>query len=160
MDIYLKFITKNNNRHSKCDEIIAVFIYEFDSGNKKYINFKHGDVIVDDTFDNFKKKLNQTNSNIYVNNKKKYRYWLDCNLIDVNIFGFIENNRIIDISNDVCESYFSIHRNKLNDFNLIIPYVVHQRIFDEEVKLIKNINLEEKNTYCFKFFNDIVSDTL
>jgi len=160
VDIYLKLITKNNNRHSKCDEIIAAFMYDFESGNKKYINFKHGDIIIDDTFDNFKKKLNRMNDSVYVNNKKKYRYWLDCNLVDVNIFGFIENNRIIDISNDVCESYFSIHRNKLNDFNLIVPYVVHQRIFDEEVKLIKNINLEEKNTYCFKFFNDVVSDTL
>lgn len=135
-------------------------MYNFKSGDKKYINFSHKDVMVDMTFEEFKKKLYKVFTNVYVNNKKKYRYWLDCNLIDINIFGFIKNNEIINLSNDACESYFSIHIGKLNDFNLIIPYVVHQRIFDDEVELIKGIDIGERNTYCFKFFNDAVTDTL
>lgn len=135
-------------------------MYDFGSGNKKYINFSHSDVVVDMTFEDFKKKLYSMSVKVYVNNKKKYKYWLDCELIDANIFGFIENNQVINLSDDIYKSNLPVYHTKLNDFNLIIPYVVHQRVFDNEIKLIENLNQNQTDSYCFKFFNDIVTDTL
>ena len=55
--IYLKFITKDNNKHNKCNKIIAAFVYEFSTGHKHYVNFCHGDLLIDDTFENFKDEL-------------------------------------------------------------------------------------------------------
>ena len=51
------------------------------------------------------------------------------------------------------------HRN-INSFNLIVPYVNHQECFDDEVELICDVHERQIDTYCFKFFNDIITDTL
>lgn len=159
--IYLKFITKNKNKHAKCDNVIAAFFYNLEDKSKYYVNFGHSDVPVDMSFDKFKDTLNNLiNINVYVNNKKRYKYWLSCNLIDVNLFEFIKNNSILEETEDVTENYLSISLGDINDYNLIMPYVTHQRIFDEEVKQIESLHKEKTDTYCFKFFNNIVTDTL
>lgn len=160
--IYLKFITKNNNRHAKCDNIIAAFYYDYRNNTKFYVNFDHEDIPKDSTFNDFIKSINSQSDNhkIYVNNKKKYRYWLSGNLIDVNLFGFISNNELLQEVDNTCNNYFSISHGNINDYNLIIPYATHQSIFDKEVELIKDLIDEKDSSYCFKFFNNIVSDTL
>jgi hypothetical protein len=94
--IYLKLITKENNCHNKNNSIIAAFVYDFGTQRKHYYNFTHGDVIADSTFEDFKKEIESRKYTIYVNNKKTYKYWLNCKLIDVNLFGFIKNNETIE----------------------------------------------------------------
>lgn len=158
--IYLKLITKSENRHSKCESIIAAFYYDFVNKTKHYINFLHKDVTIDDTFESFRKKLNENDVKVYVNDKKKYKYWLNCELIDVNIFGFVDKNEVIDEVSSFCKDYLrSMYRN-LNDFNLIVPYVIHQESFDKEVDEIKKLDLLGTDSYCFKFFNNVITDTL
>lgn len=158
--IYLKLITKSENRHSKCESIIAAFYYDFVNKTKHYVNFLHKDLTIDDTFDSFRKKLNDSNTKVYVNDKKKYKYWLNCELIDVNIFGFVDKNEVLEEVSSFCKDHLrSMYRN-LNDFNLIVPYVIHQESFDKEVEEIKNLNLLETDSYCFKFFNNVITDTL
>lgn len=159
--IYLKFITKNNNRHVKCDDVVAAFYYDFCNKTKHYVNFSHPDVPRNSDFENFKKSIDGEKScKVYVNNKKYYRYWLNCELIDVNLFQFIKNNETIDDVEDIAKNHISVAASKINDFNLIVPYAVHQKCFDREVELIKNFDDEKTDTYCFKFFNNVVTDTL
>jgi hypothetical protein len=43
---------------------------------------------------------------------------------------------------------------------MIYPYANHQRDFDEELIHVESLNVENKESYCFKFFNNIVVDTL
>lgn len=159
--IYLKFITRNVNKHVSCDKIISAFVYDYLSKEKHYFNFAHPDVDVNISLKDFIKILKSTDREIYVNNKKRYKYLLDdCNLIDVNLFGFLKDNEII--VDQESDAYFNlkIRVNNINDMNMIYPYVNHQRDFDQEVLNIETLNEEKKDSYCFKFFNNIISDTL
>jgi len=156
--IYLKFIIQDNNRHNICNKPIAAFVYDYHSGDKHYYNFEHKDLPQDISFDKFKKSL--SGKSVYVNNKKTYKYWLNCDLYDVNLFGFIKNNETLSEPNNTCKNTFSISHNNLKDFNLIVPYVVHQNVFDNEVEQIKELGKEKTDTYCYKFFNNIISETL
>lgn len=158
--IYLKFITKDNNKHNKCNKIIAAFVYEFSTGHKYYVNFCHGDLLIDDTFENFKDELETNPYKVYVTNKKDYKYWLDCDLIDVNLFGFIENNEVFEKKSYTCKNFIQIGIGNINDYNLIVPLVIHKREFDDEVDRIKSLGSKHTDSYCFKFFNDVLTDTL
>lgn len=158
--IYIKLITKDNNCHNKNNSIIAAFVYDFETQRKHYYNFSHGDVIPDSTFEQFKSDIESGNYTVYVNNKKTYKYWLNCKLIDVNLFGFIENNEILEECSSTTKDYLSRNYYNVNDFNLIVPYINHQECFDDEVELICDLHEKDTNTYCFKFFNDIITDTL
>ena len=97
---------------------------------------------------------------MYVNNKKTYKYWLNCNLIDVNLFGFIDSNEILDDVECLTENFLKYNYRNINNFNLILPYVIHQRIFDIEIKQIETLGDKDTDNYCFKFFNNVISDTL
>jgi hypothetical protein len=48
----------------------------------------------------------------------------------------------------------------IKDFNIIVPFVIHQESFDVEVQQIAHLCEKETNTYCFKFFNDVITNTL
>ena len=141
-----------------CNKPIAAFVYDYHSGDKHYFNFEHKDLPQDLTFDKFKKLL--SGKSVYVNNKKTYKYWLNCDLYDVNLFGFIKNNETLSEPDNTCKNTFSISHNNLKDFNLIVPYVVHQNVFDTEVEQIKELGEEKTDTYCYKFFNNVISETL
>jgi len=156
--IYLKLITRDNNCHNKCGDIIAAFVYDFKSKQKYYYNFGHSDLTINTTFDNFKKEIE--NCTVYVKNKKSYKYWIDCILVDVNIFGFIENNETLDEVSSVCKNFLQSSCRNIKDFNLIVPFVTHQQCFDDEVRQIEDLSGKETDTYCFKFFNDVITDTL
>lgn len=160
--IYLKFITKNTNKHVKFDEVIAAFVYDIKNRTKHYVNFLHPDAPLDSTFGSFLKSFETINKDckVYVTNKKKYKYWLNCELIDVNLFGFIKSNEVFDDVVDEVEKHILSSAGSLNDFNIILPYVIHQRKFGIEVDRLKTVFEEKTDTYCFKFFNNIVSDTL
>ena len=156
--IYLKLITQDINRHNVYNKPIAAFVYDYTTGDKNYINFTHTDLPSDSTFEEFKKSLND--KTVYVNNKKTYKYWLDCNLIDVNLFGFIKNNETLDEPDHICKNTFLMSNSNIKDFNLILPYAVHQNLFDKEVEQIKDLSEQKTDTYCFKFFNNVISETL
>ena len=159
--IYLKLIPKHNNHHNSHNDVVAGFIYNFGDDTKQYFNFGHGDLPTDCTFDKFKSKLESNKTTILVNNKKNYKYWLEnLDLVDVNIFGFIENNEIVDDVHNLTRDFLQYGHRNLNNFNLVLPYVIHQQIFDEEVNQIKSIKDTSTDSYCFKFFNNIISDTL
>ena len=93
--IYVKLIVKDNNCHNKNNSIIAAFVYDFESEKKYYYNFFHGDIMVNCTFEKFKIEIESGKHIVYVNNKKTYKYWLNCKLVDVNLFGFINNNETL-----------------------------------------------------------------
>lgn len=159
--IYLKFITRNVNKHISCDKVIAAFVYDYATKDKHYFNFCHPDVDVNDTLKSFIKYIKSEDRDVYVNNKKRYKYILkNCNLIDVNLFGFLRDNEIIEEQDS--ETYLSIkiRVGDINDMNVIYPYVNHQKDFDQEVLQIETLNEEKKDSYCFKFFNNVISDTL
>ena len=158
--IYLKLITKHDNYHNACNDIIAAFIFNFKDGTKQYLNFEHNDLPIDCTFKEFKSEIESQNLIVYVNNKKTYKYWLNCNLIDVNLFGFINNNEILDEVECLTENFLKYNYRNINNFNLILPYVIHQRIFDVEIKQIETLGDKDTDNYCFKFFNNVISDTL
>ena len=158
--IYLKLVTKHNNYHNACNDIIAAFIYDFKDGKKHYLNFSHGDLPVDCSFDQFKLGIESKDITVYVNNKKTYKYWLNCKLIDVNLFGFIDNNETLDEVENLSRNFLQHSYYNINNFNLILPYVIHQQVFDKEVEQIKHLDSKETESYCFKFFNNVISDTL
>ena len=159
--IYLKFITRNINKHIACDGIVAAFVYDYQTKDKHYFNFSHPDVEINSTLEDLITKIKSSDREIYVNNKKRYKYILnDCNLVDVNLFGFLKDNEIIE--NVESDTFFSlkIRVGDINEMNKIYPYVNHQRDFDQEILNIETLNEEKKDTYCFKFFNNIITDTL
>ena len=143
-----------------CNDIIAAFIFNFKDGTKQYLNFEHNDLPIDCTFKEFKSEIESQNLIVYVNNKKAYKYWLNCNLIDVNLFGFINNNEILDEVECLTENFLKYNYRNINNFNLILPYVIHQRMFDVEIKQIETLGDKDTDNYCFKFFNNVISDTL
>ena len=158
--IYLKLITKDNNCHNKNNSIIAAFVYDFETQRKYYYNFIHGDVVPDLTFVEFKSEIESGKYTVYVNNKKTYKYWLNCKLVDVNLFGFIKNNETLEECSSATKDYLNRSHRNVNDFNLIVPYISHQECFDDEVELICDLHEVDTDTYCFKYFNDIITDTL
>lgn len=158
--IYVKLIAKDNNCHNKNNSIIAAFVYDFESEDKYYYNFSHGDVMIDCTFEKFKEEIESGKYIIYVNNKKTYKYWLNSKLVDVNLFGFINNNETLKECSSFTKDFLGRNYYNINSFNLIVPYVNHQECFDDEVETIKELHEQETDTYCFKFFNDIITDTL
>ena len=158
--IYLKLITRDNNCHNKCGGVIAAFIYDFGTEKKYYYNFSHTDLAVDSTFEELKDELENAKYSVYVKNKKTYKYWIDCNLIDVNLFGFIENNEILEETSSICKDHLQNNYHNIKDFNIIVPFVIHQESFDVEVQQIAHLCEKETNTYCFKFFNDVITNTL
>jgi len=158
--IYLKLITRDNNCHNKCGGVIAAFIYDFGTEKKYYYNFSHTDLAVDSTFEELKDELENAKYSVYVKNKKTYKYWIDCNLIDVNLFGFIENNEILEETSSICKDHLQNNYHNIKDFNIIVPFVIHQESFDVEVQQIAHFCEKETNTYCFKFFNDVITNTL
>ena len=158
--IYVKLIVKDNNCHNKNNIVIAAFVYDFESEKKYYYNFFHGDIMVNCTFEKFKIEIESGKHIVYVNNKKTYKYWLNCKLVDVNLFGFINNNETLKECTCFTKEFLGRNYHNINSFNLIVPYVNHQECFDDEVEMIKDVHEQETDTYCFKFFNDIITDTL
>lgn len=157
-NIYLKFILRHNNRHNVCNIPIAAFVYDFSDKKQYYINFSHPDLPPSDiTYEQFKQLINK--KNVYVRNKKSYKYWLeDINLIDINLLEFIESNELQQIS-DV-DFKLQIYNKDINDWGIIVPYVLHQSAFDQEIKDITDYHLKKYKSYCFNFFNNVVTDTL
>lgn len=158
-NIYLKFILDGVTNHVAKSKVIAALVYDIDAKNTKTYNFCHPDFVSNCDFKTFIKGIKQ--SKIYVNNKKSYSFFLkNHKLIDVNLFDFIEKNELNDEIS--CHQYDVLfYRNQnLNNFNKIIPLSIHQLIFDKEVKLYKSKFDGETQSYCFKFFNDVISNTL
>lgn len=159
--IYLKLITRHNNHHNVCNEVIAAFIYNIIDGTKQYYNFKHGDLPIDCTFEYFKQILLEHNPIVNVNNKKTNKYWLnELNLIDTNLFGFVENNEILEEINNATVDFIKYGHQNLNNFNLVLPYAIHQQVFDGEVDQVLDLLDKPTDSYCFKFFNNVITDTL
>ena len=75
--IYLKLITRDNNCHNKCGNVIAAFIYDFGSKEKYYYNIGHTDLSTNCSFEEIKKELENNPYEVYVKNKKTYKYWID-----------------------------------------------------------------------------------
>jgi len=162
--LYLKLITRDNNCHNnchnKCGDVVAAFIYDFGTEKKHYYNFSHPDLSFDSTFEELKSELENHNYSVYVKNKKTYKYWINCNLIDANLFGFIENNEILDEVSSVSKDHLQSSYHNVKDFNIIVPFVIHQECFDLEVQQISHLCEKQTDTYCFKFFNDVITNTL
>jgi hypothetical protein len=76
------------------------------------------------------------------------------------LFGFIKNNETLEECSSATKDYLNRSHRNVNDFNLIVPYISHQECFDDEVELICDLHEVDTDTYCFKFFNDIITDTL
>lgn len=157
--IYLKIVCRDGNIHPFHDEPIAAFVYDYDTNKINYFNFSHPDKSKDCTFSQFKKLLKV--DKIFVNNKKRYKYYLDVeNLYDVNLFSFIDTGDILEFKTDFCTTHLRMKHHGINQFNLIVPYVTHQKEFDKEVDVICDIDDDLIDSYCFKFFNTVASDTL
>ena len=155
--IYLKLILRHNNKHNICNEPIAAFVYDFINNDIFYINFTHPDLPpdADVSFSSFKTTL--SGKDVYVKNKKSYKYWVDCNLIDVDLFGFISKNELLS---ETCDTPTHFLHMNMNDVGYVTPYVLHQHNFNEEINKIKDSYKKNHNSYCFKFFNNVVTDTL
>tara|TARA_R110000868_G_scaffold251412_8_gene508210 strand:- start:1670 stop:2983 length:1314 start_codon:yes stop_codon:yes gene_type:complete len=157
--IYLKFIFRDTNLHPSQDKVIAAFVYDYQSKQSEYFNFEHPDVITNSTFKAFKKTL--LNKKVYVNNKKRYKYHIpNMDLYDINLFSFLKDGDVVEMPNHLYTTQLQMTHHKLNQANVIVPYVVHQNEFDAEVDLVDQYEDENTDSYCFKFFNNIVTDTL
>lgn len=157
--IYLKLIFRDTNLHPSQDKVIAAFVYDYQTKQTEYFNFEHPDVVANSTFKSFKKTL--LDKKVYVNNKKRYKYHIpNVDLYDVNLFSFLKDGEVVEMPNHLYTTQLHMTHNKLNHVNLVVPYVVHQNVFDAEVDLIDQYEDENTDSYCFKFFNNIVTDTL
>ena len=157
--IYLKLILQDGYIHPSQDKVIAAFIYEFDTDQIAYYNFFHPDIIATSSWDEFKQSL--VNKKIYVINKKRNKYQLpDLDLYDVNLFQFFKDGNIIESPQHVFTTHLHTTYYKINNTGLIIPFVIHQSEFDAEIDLIKGFGNNKTDTYCYKFFNSVVTDTL
>jgi hypothetical protein len=154
-DIYLKIIFKSKNTHPVKSEPIAAFVYDYKLNKSKYFNFSHPDIFDTYDWDSFKTAIK--GCRIFVINKKKYLYHLyGYDLVDVNSITFSNDGIIIDeVESDTLKSYQSV-----NGYNYIIPFSLHQLNFDEEVASIKSINNHKFDEYSYRFFNDLLCDTL
>ena len=155
----MKFIFRDTNLHPSQDKVIAAFVYDYQTKQSEYFNFEHPDVTANSTLKTFKKTL--ANKKVYVNNKKRYKYHIpNAELYDINLFSFLKDGEVVEMPNHLYTTQLQMTHNKLNHVNLVVPYVVHQNEFDAEVDLIDQYEDENTDSYCFKFFNNIVTDTL
>lgn len=154
--VYLKIINKCNHKHPVYDEPIIAFLYDYSSKKISYFNFLHQDVEINSTWDKFKNKIK--NYKIFVINKKKYKYLLeDLELNDVNSIQFCNEGNTFESewSNPLMLNDF------INDHNLAIPFVKHQSDFENELdSFAREIKSSKYDVYSFKFFNNLLSDTL
>lgn len=157
--IYLKFILDGVNNHVVKSKVIAALVYDIDTKNTKTYNFCHPDLLPNCDYKTFLKLIKSTT--IFVNNKKSYNYFLkNHKLIDINLFDFIDKNELED---DISCSQYDVLLNRgkeLYNFHKVVPLAIHQAIFEKEIKLYKSKFNGDSQTYCFKFFNDIISNTL
>ena len=157
--IYIKLILRDGYVHPSQDTPIAAFLYNYDTQTSEYYNFAHPDVISNSTFKQFKQLI--VNKKVYVRNKKRNRYHLnDIDLYDVNLFPFLKSGDIIETSDHLFTSHLRMTHHKIKDTNIIVPYAIHQNEFDDEIFVVKDFESEKTDSYCYKFFNNIVSDTL
>lgn len=157
--IYLKFVFRDNHLHPSQDKVIAAFVYEFDTKQSHYYNFNHPDVVVNSSLREFKKLL--VNKKVYVNNKKRYKYHIpNVDLYDVNLFSFLKDGNVVEMPVHSYTTQLQMVHHNMNHINIVIPYVVHQNEFDAEVDIVDGYEDENIESYCFKFFNNIVTDTL
>lgn len=154
-EIYLKIIFSTNHKHVCVEKPICAFVYDLNSDAISYYNFEHEDVLINCEFSKFKKVIK--NKKIFVINKKRYKYFLNgYDLHDVNVIKFIQDASILEFENPSLNYVPS----NINDYNLIVPYVLHQESFLNEIEHIKRINLFEYDVFSYKFFNDFLSDIL
>lgn len=157
--VYLKFIYRDGNLHPSQEEVISAFVYDFNSKKSYYYNISHPDLVSSITFEKFLVKLN--NKKVFVNNKKRYKYTLpNIDLFDINLFLFLEKGEIFDFPKSLINNHIKTSHFKINDLNIIIPYSIHQLEFDNEIDLIKPHIDGDTESYCYKFFNDIATNTL
>lgn len=157
--IYAKLILNDGNVHPSQDKVIAIFLYDFNAKKYHYFNFHHPDVLVNSSFEDVIKIFK--NKKVYVNNKKRNKYFLDGqDLYDVNLLSFLKNGNIFDFPRHIFNRQLQISHSKINQTNIIIPYSIHQYEFEKEVELISEFIEEDTETYCYKFFNNISTDVL
>lgn len=161
-DVYIKLVLKDGHIHSSQDTPIAAFVHNIKVNESVYFNFSHPDIESNSSFKEFKKYLSSRSvKKIFVNDKKRYKYFLnEFNLYDINLFDFIENGNLLKYKTSSCRSFIKYNFNNINQTNLIVPYSIHQEEFDDEVELLSNLETQSTDSYCFKFFNNIVIDTL
>lgn len=154
--LYLKIIFSTNHKHMLDERPVCAFVYNFDKDKIKTFNFNHPDLEPNHTFFEFKQFI--SDDNLYVIDKKKYKYFLgNCKLYDLNVIKFIQDATLIDIETN--KILYNIPRD-LNEYNVVVPFVIHQRNFKEELEYIKRIDIKKYDKYSFSFFNDFMADTL
>lgn len=157
--VYIKLVFRDGQIHPSQDEIIAAFVYELDTQNRIYHNFSHGDVLPNSTFNILQQYL--LNKKVFVIDKKRHRYFLsDINLYDVNLFKFLAQSDITEPKITTYSNYLHTIHNRINCVGYIKPYVIHQREFEFEIETIQPYLNENTDSYCYKFFNNVIVDTL
>lgn len=157
--IYLKLVLQDGHIHPSQDVVIAAFVYELDTQQSIYYNFSHPDIVPNCSWDEFKNII--TGKKVYVINKKRNKYQLpEFALYDLNLFQFLKDGDIIEVPKHAFTTRSHIAHSNVNRMGMITPFAIHQTEFDTEVEYIKNYDLEKTETYCYKFFNNVVTDTL
>ena len=155
--IYLKLILSSNHAHIVHNSPICAFVFDIETSDVLFYNFSHPDAKIDCEFNEFKNIISK--SNIYVLNKKKYKYMLPSHtLYDVNIIKFISDGKIFD--EQLFRSELRHIPYKSKEYNKIIPLALHESKFDDELNIIKSVDIFSYHKYSFEFFNGFLSDTL
>jgi hypothetical protein len=156
---YLKLILRDGHIHPSQDKVIAAFVYECDTQRKLYYNFDHPDLPKNSTLKKVVQSL--TNKKVFVLNKKTHKYFVSgLNLYDANLFQFFKDGNVFEPNKHKFSETLQMTHHRINGSGIIIPYVVHQKEFDSEIEVVKDSLNGKTDTYCYKFFNEVVSDTL
>ena len=157
--IYLKLILRDGHVHPSQDKLIAAFVYECDTQRRIYHNFSHTDVLSNSTFAKLREYL--SNKKVFVINKKRHKYFLSgIELYDANLFRFLKDGDVLEPKTAVYTHHLHSVHNRINGAGHIIPYAVHQKEFDYEIEAVREYLNGKTDSYCYKFFNNVVTDTL
>lgn len=155
--IYLKLILSSNHAHVVHNRPVCAFVFDIETSEILFYNFSHPDTKIDCEFDEFKNIISK--SKIYVLNKKRYKYLLPYHdLYDINVIKFISDGKIFD--EQLFKSELRHIPYNANEYNKIIPLALHETKFEDELIIIKSVDIFTYHKYSFEFFNGFLSDTL
>lgn len=162
-DLIINVLETDSRFHSACNTLAAVFFKNINTGRDYTLAINHPDALFVVSSDTLIKDINSFVGKKWVFDKKKTLHLLPItNLLDINIFRFVENQTICDVVDYETATYSFYHRlyEQYSDLNCVIPLTIHAALFetvnDTVFQQLRNVKIDP----VFQRINDEMSVNL
>ena len=149
-DLIINVLEADTRFHAACNSVTALFFKNISTGKDYTIAVNHPDALFLIPHEVILKDINAFVGKKWVFDKKKTSHLLALNnLLDINIFRFLDNDTIYDIS-EYEPAVYNFYRRMYEqhaDLNCVIPLSIHSALFetinDSVFQKLKNITFDD-----------------